>query len=75
MNIRNHISPAAPDTSAATKKFVQVIGPSSISGGVFSLEPNVAQELIECNPSDQKHPPFSIREHSFYASASRMWHE
>ena len=75
MNIRNHISPAAPDTSAAIKRFVQVIGPSSISGGVFSLEPNVAQELIECNPSDQKHPPFSIREHSFYASASRMWHE
>lgn len=52
-----------------------MIGPSSMSGGVFSLEPNVAQELIECNPSDQKHPPFSIREHSFYASASRMWHE
>ena len=56
MNIRNHISLAVPDMSAATKWFAQVIGPSIISGGMFSLEPNVVLELIECDPSDQEPP-------------------
>lgn len=56
MSIRNHISLSVPDVSAATKWFTQVIGPSVISEGVFSLEPNVALELIECDPSDQEPP-------------------